>query len=150
MVNVRQATEQDYIPMAILIRDFFDENKFADLDIKLDLDSGISLAMRLTKEHIMLVLESNGHIVGGIGGTIMPFPLNNNMKIFMEAFFYVREGFKKHSHLLLKELEKKCKELGLNKIIMAYPADENLEKMSRFYKAKGYKKLEMHFIRGID
>ena len=144
---IRQATEADYPAMARLIEDCFSHQYIAELD--LDKDYSAKLAEKLAKDHVMLELEIDNEIVGGVGGFITPFQFNGGTKLFQEVFFYLKDSFKKYSQLLLAELERKCKEIQLSKIIMAHPNDGNLEKMERFYKARGFKKLETHFIKRI-
>lgn len=147
---VRQAEISDYQAMIGLVEEFFKANSFTHLEVDIDIESVAKLVEKLTKEHLILVLETdNKEIVGGIGGIIMPFLFNTKIKMFQEIFFYVQDGFRKYSQLLLAELKKACKELKLNRIIMAHINDGTLKEMERFYKARGFKKLEIHFIARI-
>lgn len=147
MFEIRQANESDYPSMAELIRDFF---KGYDSEIQPDIEFSTNLANKMAKNHIMLVLDIGGIVVGGIGGLVIPSLFNDKIKVFQEVFFYVERGFRKYSQLLLTELEKRCKQVGVDNIIMAHPDGKDIDKMKRFYKARGYNRLEVHFIRRLN
>ena len=149
MVIARKAVEEDYLAMSELIEDFFKENKFVSLDIELNAESSSELSKVLATKHIMLVLTQGKEMIGGIGGFVIPSLMNTNFKIFQEVFFYIKKGFRKYSKFLLDELENECRRRKLNSIIMAHPADENLDKMDKFYSARGYKVLEKHYSKRI-
>lgn len=146
-MRVREATIADYPVMTRLVEEFFRVNTFAYLELDIDIESVTQLVARLTTKHLMLLLETeDGKIVGGTGGFIAPFLFNTQIKIFQEIFSYIQNDFRKHSQFLLSELKKVCRELKLDLIIMGYPADGKLEKMGRYYQARGFKILETHFI----
>lgn len=147
---VRRATRADYPTMFLLVEEFFKANTFAHLELDIDVASVTKLVEKLTTEHLMLVLETDcGIIIGGTGGLIVPFLFNTKIKIFQELFSYVQKDYRKYSQLLLCELKKICQELKLNMMIMGYPSDGKLDKMERYYQARGFKKLETHFIKRI-
>lgn len=150
-MKVRHATEADHLAMIELAKEFFEANDFTHLEIDIDMECVAALIIRLTKSHLMLILETDDNeIVGGVGGTVGFSLFDAKIRLFQEMFFYVKVGFRNRSQLLLANLIKACKQLKLDRMIMGYPSSNGkVNKMERFYNARGYKKLETHFIKRI-
>lgn len=150
-MRVRHAKVSDYEAMIKLAKEFFETNNFAHLDIDIDMFCVAELIKKITKLHLMFVLETDDNeIVGGVGGLITLSIFDARVKLFQEILFYVRNGFRKYSQLLLTNLTDACKQLKVEIMIMGYPSlDGKSDKMERFYKARGYKRLETHFIKRI-
>ncbi len=151
-MRVRQATKSDHSEMERIVSNFFQENEFTRLGIEIDLKSTNKLVELITDNHLMLVLETveeKPTIVGGVGGMIIPFLFNDKVLMFQEFFFYIEPKYRKYSLLLFRELELACKRLEVNNIIMGFPSYNNMDRLERFYKMRGFRKLETHFIKRI-
>lgn len=150
-MRVRYAKPTDLNAMIKLVKEFFAANSFEHFGFSIDIASIERLVDIITKKHLMLILEaSDKKIVGGVGGLTVPFLFNDNNTVFQELFFYIKIGFRRYSHLLMAELKKECKALKLDMMIMGYPCNGKADKLERFYKIKGFKKLETHFIARVN
>jgi len=95
-----------------------------------------------------LVAEHEGKIVGCIGGMIVT-PLSGIEKCYQEMIWFTSRDHVLSGVKLLKELERKCVEWGVKKIVMCHMADNYSDKVSRFYGLNGYKLFELHYVKTI-
>jgi hypothetical protein len=150
MIRVRPARASDYPAVCELMMSFFRTHNFSHLDVKITPEHCLKIARELIDKHILLVLLDGDKIVGEIGGVVTPFFLHETARMFQEIFFYIKTGYRGYAKFLLNALENVCADDGLTYVVMAHPNDGNLEKMKRFYIAKSYRPLEMHFVKRIN
>ena len=75
--------------------------------------------------------------------------MNNKMRVFQEIFFYILPDYRRYAQLLLGAIEKEVVKFSVEILIMAHMADQNIDKMDRYYSTKGYKLLENHYYKRI-
>lgn len=148
-MRIRKAILSDTTALISLFTDFFDES-ISFYGIPLDHKTVAKTVISHIRNHVVFVLEKDDEeIVGFIGGVIASYPINENVKIFVESGWFVKEDYRKGSVQLLIELEKYCKEIGVKHIIIGNTDTEKTEQFKRFYERKGYKLFEQHFIKDI-
>jgi len=99
--------------------------------------------------HLGIVAEIDGNVIGMIGGSITPNPLDSGELMFFESIWYVDKDYRRVGPALLRECEERCKENGVKHICMLGMADGKEKVLRRFYSRKGYKPMETYFIKEI-
>uniref|UniRef100_A0A6M3IPD8 Putative acetyltransferase n=1 Tax=viral metagenome TaxID=1070528 RepID=A0A6M3IPD8_9ZZZZ len=96
------------------------------------------------------ILIEDGNIHGGIGGLIGP-DLHNGEKTAVETFWFVAPGFRGGlgAYELWRKFEEWAKEQGCKKVAMIHLSDSYPERLERIYKARGYKLLELHYVKEL-
>lgn len=148
-MRIRKAVLSDLTSLIYLFSDFYDES-ISFYGIPLDHKTVAKTIINYIRNHVVFVLEKDDEeIVGFIGGVTATYPVNENVKIFIESGWFVKEDYRKHSIELLSELENYCKEIGIEHIIIGNTDTGKTEQFKRFYERKGYKLFEQHFIKEI-
>ena len=148
MILTRQAIQEDIPQIEQLIKGFFETLNEED-KIRFDLTYTDLLIRNILATHLLLVLVKDKKILGGLGGLIGTLAMNGKMRVFQEVFFYILPTYRRYSQLLLNAIEKEVKRFSVDLVIMAHLADDNHEKMDRFYGARGYKLLEKHYYKRV-
>lgn len=97
---------------------------------------------------IIFLLINDGRIVGVLGGIKYP-DVNSNHLMATELFWYVEKDHRGQGGRLLKEFEEWAKTEGCKKIIMVHMTDLMPDKLESIYKHKGYKKMEVHYVKEV-
>lgn len=144
-MKIREAVKSDIEPVLVLLKEFQEES----LDeYGLFCDEQVARKMMLEYEGNTLIMESENAIIGVIAGFVASYPLNEE-KVFQEAIWYVRKGYRTHGVKLLRALESWCWRRGIKKVVMVHMANSMPEKLKRFYESLGYRPLETHYIKEI-
>lgn len=100
---------------------------------------------------VFLVAEDEGIVVGSIGGMIVPWNMDFSQLILLEQWWWVDPEYRgaKVALDLEEGFARWGKDNGANKIIMVSINLQREETVKRYYRRKGYKYLETHFIKGI-
>lgn len=101
------------------------------------------------ENHISFVLEEEKKIVGFIFGVVAPFPLNDNVLMFIESAWFVKKEHRAHSIKLLDRVEQYCKDNKITRMIVGNTEMGNCERFKKFYERKGFKLFEQHFVKEI-
>ena len=142
MVNIRLGQEKDFEGVLGLIKEFQEESINA-----YDLLCDDKIAKALMPEFLAtsLVMYDDDKLIGVLAGRILEYPLNHE-KVFQEVLWFVKKEYRINSSKFLEALETQCRSWGLRKLVMSYFGQLELD---RFYKAKGYKFLEAHYIKSL-
>lgn len=148
-MKIRKADLGDTIDLISLFTDFYNQS-IKSYGIPLDDNTVGKTIISYIRNHVVFVLEKDDkEIVGFIGGVIATYPVNENVIVFIESGWFVKEDYRKHSIELLSELENYCKETGIEHVIIGNTDTGKTEQFKRFYERKGYKLFEQHFIKEI-
>lgn len=137
--------KKDYIDIKSLIKEFENET-LNNLGIVID-EQAIHETILASKDNA-LVLEKEGKIVGVFAGNVVTLRGENN-SVFQETIWFVSKKHRKYGIKLLKEAEARCKKLGINKMVMVAIANEQVDKLEKFYVRMGFKPLERHYLKEL-
>ncbi len=146
MIEVRQARPEDADAILSLVHEFHAEgldefNLFCDDD----------KAMNVIKANMKhgLVLTKDGEIIGCLGGELTSGIVTTDL-VYQEQIWFVSKNHRQHGIRLIRELERKCSEWGVDKIVMVHLGSLNADKMKVFYERLNYRFLEAHYIKEIS
>lgn len=142
MITIRLGQKQDFGGVLGLIKEFQEESINA---YDLLCDDKIAKALMPEFLETSLVMLNDGELIGVLAGRIMEYPLNHE-KVFQEVLWFVKKEHRVHSSQFLDALEEQCRKWGLKKLVMSYFGHLELD---RFYKAKGYRFLEAHYLKDL-
>ncbi len=97
----------------------------------------------------LLLLEADDKIVGIFAGLYSAHPFNYETIVLGEMMFYVLPDYRRGSVLLLKEVEEIARSQGVTKLVLGHTANTKADKLARFFKMKGYKELERHYVKDL-
>jgi len=146
MTQVRLAKESD-LPDALSLVHEFQKEGLDEFGLFCD-DEKAKIIMCSNIEH-SLVLENDGKVIGCLGGFITQGIVSTDL-VYQELIWYVSKKYRLWGLKLLRELENKCRQWGIKKILMIHMGNLNAEKMKHFYENLGYKFLEAHYIKDIS
>jgi len=146
MIEVRQAKPEDADAVLALVQEFHNEG----LD-EFNLFCDDEKALRVIRANLEygLVLSKDGKIIGCLGGELTTGVVSTD-KVYQELIWFVTKDHRQHGIRLIRELERKCVEWGVNKIVMVHLGRLNAEKMRVFYERLDYKFLEAHYIKSLE
>lgn len=142
MVEIRLGKKEDFEGVLELIKEFQEESINA---YDLLCDDKIAKALMPEFLETSLVMFLDGELIGVLAGRVMDYPLNHE-KVFQEVLWFIKKAHRNHSTKFLEALEEQVKKWGIKKLVMSYFGQLELD---RFYKAKGYKFLEAHYIKNL-
>jgi hypothetical protein len=119
----------------------FDESSF--LKFVLNLYSG--------KKGKLFVIETDNTVVGGLGVIAYPCFYNNNVLRVQECFWWIDPEHRNFNNSinLFNKIEEWAKEIKANQIIVSSTSTLNPEKLEKFYSKKGFKKIDINYIKDI-
>lgn len=148
-MKIRKANLSDTTDLIALFFDFYNES-IGNYGIPMDDKTVGQTVINYIRNHVVFVLEKdNEEIVGFIGGVVATYPVNENVKIFIESGWFVKKDYRKDSVQLLAVLEKYCKDNEIEHLIIGNTDVGKTEQFKNFYERKGYKLFEQHFIKEI-
>jgi N-acetylglutamate synthase-like GNAT family acetyltransferase len=95
------------------------------------------------------VIDINGSIVGIIAGEITKSIANGEL-IYQEIIWFVSKNHRRYGLRLLSEVERYCKQNGVNKIVMVHLSNSLSDKLKELYFRLGYKQLEVQYIKELE
>jgi hypothetical protein len=96
-----------------------------------------------------LVAVENGKVIGVMAGVVSASPLSGE-SVYQQVFWYMRKEYRSHSAELLERAEEFIAgTLKVRMIVMCASGDERRQTKDRFFRRKGYKLLETHYIKNI-
>ena len=101
-------------------------------------------------EHIGLLLQHEGKIVGVISGLISPYYFNYSNTIFNEFMWFVRKGYRSGGGglKLYRVLEESCRKAGVTRIVMGHTRHKILE-FETIYEKLGFNYLQTHYEKAL-
>lgn len=85
---IREAVEEDFPALVEIGHKFFEFNAYRRY-MKLDEDSLCETFLQLCEDHVLLVVELEGKIIGTAGAFVAPLYWNHNYKQGLEAFWWI-------------------------------------------------------------
>lgn len=147
-MEVRRLTADEIGKLMPLANLFFGESAFLvdfnekhfEAQWRRFMDSGSGLIM---------VLDDGGEIRGAIGALAYTDP-NNGHPTMAEAFWYVHPDHRGHGLALLTALEKEAAAAGCKFLTMVYLVDSMPDAVRSIYERRGYKAMEVHYIKEVQ
>jgi hypothetical protein len=148
---IREANIKDIPSLIKRGPHFFKHAGFEDKGLIFDEDSTYkTLQFLITDENGIVLVNEDKKINGFIYGLLSPFPLNYNQIILTEFAWWVDPTARNTTGLkLLKEFEKEGIIKGATLMVMVTSDSFQEEKLKKFYKKKGFKHLEHHYIKRL-
>lgn len=145
---IRKARPDDIGRLLELGRAFFDSAGWGRV-VEWDPMSVIETIEQIDDTGVVLVLETDGRVTGGVGAAICPSFFNKTTRMSQELFWYVDPPARREGMALLSALEAGCKDKGASIHLMGAVAGDREEKFDRFYRARGYAPAERFFIKRL-
>jgi len=95
-----------------------------------------------------LVIEQDGKVCGMTAWIITGHPANKNCKIFQEVLWCCKSKYKTDALILLRGLEARAKQSGVNITVLANLSLENEPKLRKIYGRMGYIYMESNYSKG--
>lgn len=146
-MRVRLAEEKDVKDVMDLFTEYANEG-LGEYNITLDTARAEKIVRSSIDRKCGFVLIEDDKIVGGMAGYIVESFFSDD--VFMQSiFFYIKKPYRSKAALFIKSLEIILRATKVTKFIIANIETNNGEKLERFYKMLGFKKLETHYIKGV-
>ena len=142
MINIRLAQKEDFEGVLELIKEFQEES-INTYDLLCDDKIAKALMPEFLETSLVMLLDNE--LIGVLAGRIMEYPLNHE-KVFQEVLWFVVKAHRNYSTKFLEALEEQVKQWGIKKLVMSYFGQLELD---RFYRAKGFRFLEAHYIKSL-
>jgi GNAT superfamily N-acetyltransferase len=97
---------------------------------------------------VIFVVEKEKEVVGCLGGLKFSDP-NTGKMIASELFWFVLPDYRGNGSLLLEAFELWAHQEGCSSIIMVYLTDSMPNKVRSIYESRGYKAMEIHYIKEV-
>lgn len=153
MSVVRPATIND-IPLLVQMAGRFHKAVLADKGLGYNPSDFVRHCVSMMELPMTVVLVADtetAKVVGCIAGIISPWFMYPSQVVLLEQWWWVDPEHRggRIALDLEEEFIKWGKDNGANRIIMISIGSEKEETVKRYYRRKGYKYLEMHFIKEI-
>lgn len=148
-MQVRQAIERDVADIVRMSRAFYATTtyrEYADFDEA----TVTALAEALVRDHVMLVAEADGQVVGMVGLFVVPFMFNHGHQMAHEVVWYVDPEAQGAGagKALLAAIEPACKAKGATGIFMIHLSNSPPQ-AAEIYQRMGYAHSETVYVRTI-
>lgn len=147
MTTIRKATLADVPVIVSMSAKFYESTSYcawADFNA----ETVANLAGNLTENHVMLVAEHEGRVVGMVGLFVAPFMFNSDKIGAYEVVWWVDPDAQGNGagKALLAAIEPACKEKGANAIQMVHLASSPPQ-AAMIYERMGYAHTESSYTR---
>ncbi|KRG60810.1 hypothetical protein ABB25_01060 [Stenotrophomonas koreensis] len=149
MTIIRNATLADVPAIVRMSAQFYPTTHYADW-VAMDEDSVADLATGLIADHVFLVAERDGQLVGMAGVMLCPFLFNRNQLFAVEIVWWVAPEVRGTSiaHRLLRAIEQPCRDAGANRIQMVHMPNSPPQ-AAALYERSGYLESEISYTKDI-
>lgn len=146
---IRKAKYSDISNILSLIDEFRKEG-LNNHSLSFDNETLIETIIEIIKNHIILVIDSNG-IKGCIAGLVGSSMFDKNQIIASERMWFVNKNYRgsKESLYLFKQFELECLKNKVSLITMVHLSNVMPEKVKNIYLKNNYKQTETHYIKKI-
>jgi GNAT superfamily N-acetyltransferase len=148
-IIVRQAVVEDIPRLYELGFGAYTKESLAAFEMDLSEEKIKTVASLVLQAGWSFVLEVDDQIVGCIIGASSPFPFSDAL-VYGELMFFVQKEFRKFTRAFLTRVEMVLKTRGVAKFILANVETNDGEKIDRFYKILGFKRLEIHYMKSLN
>lgn len=148
-MTIRFATQADYPALIEIGHKFFELNPYKEHS-SLD-DSSLTVTLEsLRTQHILIVLELDGKVVGAAGAFLAPVFWNHKDKQGVEAFWWVDPEYRKGNGKQLRQaLERVAKARGVRFWNMISLETSEPERLHKMYEKAGFKHIENVYLKVI-
>lgn len=148
-MQVRQATERDVADIVRMSRAFYATTTYRDY-ADFNEESVTALTKALVADHVMLVAEIEGAVVGMVGLFVVPFLFNGDHRMAHEVVWYVDPDAQGAGagKALLAAIEPACKANGATGIFMIHLSNSPPQ-AAEIYQRMGYSHSETVYVRTI-
>lgn len=148
-MQVRQATERDVADIVRMSRAFYATTTYREY-ADFNEESVTALAQALVADHVMLVAESDGAVVGMVGLFVVPFLFNGDHRMAHEVVWYVDPDAQGAGagKALLAAIEPACKAKDATGIFMIHLSNSPPQ-AAEIYQRMGYAHSETVYVRTI-
>jgi GNAT superfamily N-acetyltransferase len=138
MTTIRNATLADVPAIVAMSEKFYATTSYCSW-APFGGDTVEQLATNLTNDHVMLVAESDGQVVGMVGLFVAPFLFNNDITAAYEVVWWVEPNAQGHGagKALLAAIEPACRDAGCKAIQMVRLASSPPQ-AAAIYEGAGY------------
>lgn len=147
---IRKGEFRDIPEVLQMVRDFHREG-VAEHGLGYEERSAKETALGIFYTGVSVVLEDDkGGVCGVLGGFLVPFCLNLNLRVFQEILFYIKPEHRKGTQALrmIKEVERECGKMGCTHSLMAHLHGNNVN-LGKVYERLGYKLMESQYLRKL-
>jgi len=147
---IRKATLDDVPVIVSMAEKFYATTSYSDW-ADYSADTVTILASNLTENHVMLVAEHEGEVVGMVGLFVAPFMFNADKKAAYEVVWWVNPEAQGHGagKALLAAIDPACKEAGCHAIQMVH-LSSSPPQAAAIYERMGYAHTESSFTRTLN
>ena len=98
----------------------------------------------------VFILEIDNHIAGMVGVNAYKNYYNNNLRV-QEIFWWVDYQYRntRDSIKLFNKVEEWAQEIGADEVMVSSTATMNVDKLEKFYTKKGFRKMDINYIRSL-
>jgi GNAT superfamily N-acetyltransferase len=140
---IRRASIADLARLEPVAAEFYKASKFLKT-FSIDKFSAIWRQFIEADFGVIFIAEQNGEIQGTIGGVIHPDIYGEHL-VAEEFFWYVKESERGCGIQLYMEFEDWAKRRGASEIQMVHLMDSMPEKLTKFYRSRGYEAVETRY-----
>lgn len=149
MTIIRPGTNDDVPAIVSMSAQFYPQTHYAEW-VEMDEGTVADLASNLIDNHVFMVAEDDGELVGMIGLFIIPFMFNRDVLFAGEVIFWVhpkaRGGMTAAN--LLRSIEDPCREAGAGRVQMVHMPNSPPQ-ASALYTKLGYFPSESSYTKDI-
>lgn len=148
--RIRKASPSDVAPIVALVEEFFHEG-LCETGLSFDRATLTQSMTNIVQNNICLIHENAGRVSGVIAGYVTPSLFDDDELLAQEIIWFMSADARRGSAGvdLLEAFEAACKDAGAKHVMMIHLADVNSRVMERFYKMRGYRMIEQHFIKEV-
>lgn len=146
---IRAGQLSDVPEIVRMSAEFYPSTHYAEWT-SMDEDTVADLATMLINDHVFMVAEDQGKLVGMVGLFIIPFMFNRYVKFAGEVVWWV-DPKARGSHIaasLLSSIEQPCKEAGADRIQMVHMPNSPPQ-AAALYQKMGYVQSEISYTKDI-
>lgn len=148
-MEVRQATQDDVPRIVEMSAKFYETTSYAGW-AQFNPDTVRDLASNLAEDHVMLVAEDAGELVGMVGLFAAPFMFNSDVMAAYEVVWWVEPGAQGRGagKALLQAIEPACVARGCRAVQMVHLASSPPQ-AAAIYERMGYGHTESSYTRTL-
>lgn len=148
-MEIRKATLADVPVIVAMSARFYPTTHYA-LWCEMDEASVADLAAQLITDHVFLVAEAGGELVGMVGVFVVPFMFNRHRNFASEVVWWVAPEARggRAAYALLAAIEPECRELGAQRIQMVHMPNSPPQ-AAALYERAGYSRSEISYTKDI-
>ena len=151
--SIRRARFTDLTQIIALGQAFWEEARIEKYGLGFDAEYFRRFLLNLMRngEGTILAALSDGMIIGGIAGVLVPWMLDANQTIMAELWWYVMPKYRggRLALKLIKEMENEARRNKATHMSMVTQSERKETSLQKFYERIGYHHLEHYHLRSL-